>query len=51
MNYEIIAIWHTRKIDMDSLRQRKIKTVFKKKEIVYASLVLTAIVLHVDEDE
>ena len=30
MNYDIIAIWHTRKIDMDNLRQKKIKIVIRK---------------------
>ena len=49
MNYDIIAIWHIKNIDMDSLRQRKIKTMTKR-EIVQASLVSTAIVSYVVEN-
>ena len=44
-----MIIWHTKQIDVDSLRQRKIKTLIER-EVVHASLVSTAIVSHVVED-
>ena len=48
-NYIIMTIWHTKQIDVDSLRQKKIKTVIER-EVVHASLVSTTIVSHVVED-
>ena len=44
-----MTIWHTKQIDVDSLRQRKIKTMIER-EVVHASLVSTTIVSYVVED-